>query len=75
MIANELFGILDDETRELTVNELKEIIYRLKQDVFSEYCEALTMENLHISQFYLGEDNAFQICLDLLERLAVRTTP
>ena len=70
MTTNELHDILDDETRKLTADELKDVVYQLKQDVFSEYCEALSKENLHISQFYLGEENAFRICLDLLEHLA-----
>jgi hypothetical protein len=69
MTAAELHEILDDENRKLTADELKEVIYQLKQDTFEEYGEALEVENLHISQYYCGETNAFQICLDLLEHL------
>ncbi len=64
-----LHEILDNPQRKLTADELKEVIYQLKQDTFNEYSEALSNEILHISQFYLGEHNAFQICLDLLEHL------
>lgn len=69
MTTAELHEILDNPQRKLTADELKEVIYQLKQDTFDKYSEALSNENLHISQYYLGETNAFQICLDLLEHL------
>ena len=69
MTTSELHEILDDENRKLTTDELKKILYQLKQDTFEKYGEALEVENLHISQFYLGETKAFEICLDLLEHL------
>lgn len=69
MTTAELHEILDDENRKLTADELKEVVYQLKQDTFEKYGEALEVENLHISQFYLGETKAFEICLDLLEHL------
>lgn len=69
MTTAELHEILDNPQRKLTADELKEVIYQLRNDAFAEYGEALDNENLHISQFYCGENNAFQICLDLLEHL------
>ena len=69
MTTEEVHEILDNEERKLTADELKEVVFKLKQDVFARYSEALEHENLHISQFYIGEVNAFQICLDLLEHL------
>jgi hypothetical protein len=69
MTTEELHEILDNEERKLTADELKEVIYQLKQDTFENYGEALEVENLHISQYYCGETNAFQICLVLLEHL------
>ena len=74
MTTAELHEILDNEERKLTADELKEVIYQLKQDVFAKYSEALEHANLHISQYYCGESNAFQICLDLLEHLKEATT-
>ena len=69
MTTEELHEILDDENRKLTADELKEVVYQLKQDSFTEWNKALRGENLYISQYYSGEGNAFQICLDLLEHL------
>ena len=69
MTTNELHEILDDENRKLTADELKEVVWQLKQDCYDEYSKALSNENLHISQYYLGEHNGFQLCLDLLEHL------
>jgi hypothetical protein len=69
MTTAELHEILDDENRKLTADELKEVVYQLKQDCYDEYSKALSNENLHISQYYLGETKAFEICLDLLEHL------
>ena len=69
MTTAELHEILDDENRKLTADELKEVVYQLKQDCYDEYSKALSNENLRISQYHLGEHNGFQICLDLLEHL------
>ena len=69
MTTEELHEILDDENRKLTADELKEDVWQLKQDTFEKYGEALEAEILHISQYYLGETKAFEICLDLLEHL------
>lgn len=69
MTTNELHEILDDENRKLTADELKEVVYQLKQDTFDKYCEEMSKDNIQNSQFYGGETNAFQICLDLLEHL------
>lgn len=69
MTTAELHEILDDENRKLTADELKEVVYQLKKDAFTEWNKSLRGENLYISQYYSGEGNAFQICLDLLEHL------
>jgi hypothetical protein len=69
MTTEELHEILDDENRKLTADELKEVVYQLKQDSYEEYSKALSNENLYISQYYCGEHNGFQLCLDLLEHL------
>ena len=69
MTTAELHEILDNENRKLTADELKEVVYQLKQDTFTEWNKALRGENLHISQYYCGETKAFEICLDLLELL------
>lgn len=74
MTTAELHKILDDENRKLSLNELKQVIYELKQDAFSEFSKTLDKKSLdrqHIRNlgFYDGEQNAFQITLDLLEHL------
>ncbi len=69
MTTAELHEILDNPQRKLTVDELKEVVFQLKQDTFNEHIEAFLNNNWNFSQFYLGETNAFQICLDLLGHL------
>lgn len=80
MTVEQLHDILDDENRKLTVDELKQIVYRLKLDAAGEFNkefdaaqESLTLYTTHkhekLMQFYSGETNAFQICLDLLEHI------
>lgn len=74
MTTADLHKILDDENRKLTLAELKQVIYELKQDAFNEFGKILDKKSLdrqHIRNlgFYDGEQNAFQICLDLLEHL------
>jgi hypothetical protein len=69
MTTAELHEILDDENRKLTADELKEVVYQLKQDTFEKYCEEMSKDDIPNSQFYCGENNAFKICLDLLEHL------
>jgi hypothetical protein len=66
MTTAELHEILDDENRKLTADELKEVVYQLKQDTFDK---AFNEENIYVARYYAGETNAFQICLDLLEHL------
>ena len=66
MTTAELHEILDDENRKLTADELKEVVYQLKQDTFEI---AFHSDNYYIGRYYAGETNAFQICLDLLEHL------
>jgi hypothetical protein len=69
MTTAELHEILDDENRKLTADELKEVVYQLKQDCSDECHKQIIMGDYEKAQFYSGEANAFQICLDLLEHL------
>ena len=66
MTTAELHEILDDENRKLTADELKEVVYQLKQDTFDK---ALNEENFYVARYYAGETKSFNICLDLLEHL------
>lgn len=67
MTFTELHEILDDENKKLSPTELRQVIYELKQDAFNELirCEIGGFDY----KFYEGEQNAFQIVLDLLEHL------
>lgn len=72
MTTSELHEILDNENRKLTLAELKQVIYELKQDAFCEFGKSLETKSLNRQEirnigFYDGEQNAFQIVLDLLE--------
>ena len=74
MTTAELHKILDDENRKLSLAELKQVIYEMKQDAFNEFGKALETKTQNRQAirnigFYDGEQNAFQICLDLLEHL------
>lgn len=69
MTTGELHLILDDENKKLSLNELSNIIYELEQDV---YDEALKFDNDNCKHhYYMGEENAFHICLMLLTHLKV----
>lgn len=65
MTTEELHKILDDESRKLSLSELRQVIYELKQDCLNEQLN-LTPGTPNY-QFYVGEQNGFQLCLDLLE--------
>jgi hypothetical protein len=71
MTTAELNEILGDENRKLTADELKEVIWQLKQDCWGEYYKENAKENANnFKMAHLrGEINAFFICLDLLEHL------
>lgn len=78
MDAIDLHNILDDENRKLSLDELKQVIYELKQDCFKEQATLLDdytskrcgeRHYIHTNAYYMGEKNAFQIVLDLLEHL------
>lgn len=69
MTTAELHEILDDENRKLTVDELKEIVYQLKQDCINEQYIYIAKNDGEKAEYYAGEVNAFYICLDLLEHL------
>lgn len=68
MTFEELHEILDDESRKLSRQQLLQVIYELRQDCFDEIYNNESLTNLQ-RQFYYGESNAFQICLDLIEHL------
>ena len=71
MNAAELHEILDDENRKLTADELKEVVYQLKQDCWGEYSKENDKFNVDYKKLaeYRGKANAFHICLDLFEHL------
>ena len=72
MTTNELHDILDDENRKLSLNELREVIYQLKTDVINkayEYSGRTNKQACYKYGFYMGEQNAFYLVLDLLEHL------
>lgn len=78
MTTRELHEILDNKNRKLSLAELKQVIYELKQDCFNQTNDLLEEtakgevereEYVHKNGFYDGEQNAFQIVLDLLEHL------
>lgn len=74
MTFTDLHKILDDKNRRLSLDELKQVIYELKQDCFTEFGKALETKTQNRQEirnigFYDGEQNAFQIALDLLEHL------
>lgn len=78
MTTADLHEILDDENKKLTAAELKQVIYELKQDCFKETAVLLDdysnkrcgeRHYIHTNAYYMGEQNAFQIALDLLEHL------
>jgi hypothetical protein len=69
MTTAELHEILDDENRKLTADELKKVIYQLKQDCINEQHIYIAKNDGEKAEYYAGEVNAFYICLDLLEHL------
>ena len=73
MTTAELHEILDNPQRKLTAEELKEVLYQLKQTCNDEYHKQIMMDDYGEARFYSGETNAFHICLDLLEHLEVAT--
>ena len=64
MTTEKLQQILQSD-KALTLNEVKEIIYELKNDC------VVFKEDRYEAGFYNGEQNAFYICLDLLDKLDV----
>lgn len=82
MKSSELHEILDDKNRKLTLDELKQVIYELKQDCHNETYKLLEeydnwgceqKDYIRDNSFYNGEINAFQIVLDLLKHLVGQT--
>lgn len=72
MTTTDLHKILDDENRKLSLAELKQVIYEMKEDAFNEFGKSLERKSLNRQDirnigFYDGEQNAFQIVLDLFE--------
>ena len=61
MTYNELQKYLCSDEK-IRKEKLKQIIWELHQDCFNEQAETN-------DRFYLGEMNAFRICLDLLEKV------
>ena len=67
MTTAQLHEILDNDNRKLTLAELEQVIYELKQDAFNELIRSEIGGMQY--KFYEGEQNAFQIALDLLAHL------
>lgn len=65
MINFELHSILDNKDRRISFAELKQLIYEMKQDVLREIANSKV--SISETQFYQGEQNAFQIMLDLMK--------
>ena len=66
MTSGKLQDILQNK-EELTIDEIKQIIYELKNDCVG----AAEITNRYECGFYNGEINAFYICLDLLDKLDI----
>lgn len=67
MTFEELHEVLDDEARKISLNELENMIYAMKQDCINEQYKRDMGSPLY--QYYNGEANAFYICLKLLEHI------
>lgn len=67
MTSLELQKILADKTKILSLSELKQIVYEMKQDAYTEQIKNEYEDNIRIYRWYAGEQNAFKIVLDLLE--------
>ena len=52
--------------KKLTIEEVQDILWELKEDCFNETLKDLKKEQ---ECFYDGEINAFYICLNLLEKV------
>ena len=68
MTTNELHEILDNPDVKLSPGELSKIIYQLKSDVMGAYALTSTEDDFKRG-YYLGEQNAFYLVLDLLEHI------
>lgn len=73
MTPAELQKMLQSEDK-LTVKQVKEIIWQLKNDCLEQQNKLFDKEMDKIKfnrdyRFYDGETNAFYICLDLLEKV------
>ena len=64
MTTNELQEILTGECN-LNVKQIQQFIYEMKTDVFEELYNRIGTPT---EQFYQGVINAFQLCLDLLNK-------
>lgn len=69
MKASTLQEIIGSEAKKLTIRELTDIIYELKKDCHSELIETEERNDRREARFYSGEINAFNICLDLLDKV------
>lgn len=68
MTVEQLHDILDHKDKKLSINELCQVIYELKNDTLMY---GNNEQERVLKQYYYGESNAFQIVLDLLEHLEV----
>lgn len=68
MTAAELYQILDDKNKKITLKEYQEILYQLNLDVESEI-RKLTKEDVSIKWYYNGGMNGFKFALNLSEHI------
>lgn len=66
MTTEELHKVLDNDNAKINVAELKQMLYGMKYDCLDKVYNA---ETKMAESYYIGEQNAFQICLDLLEHI------
>ena len=70
MTTAELYEILDDENKKITLKEYQEILYQLKRDVQDEIVKLTKEDITHPKlKWYYGEMTGFQLALDLSEHI------
>lgn len=69
MTATKLSELLTSD-RPLTLTEVKQILYELKEDIFLATATLSdSIEDVRSQRYYMGEINAFYIALDLLAKV------
>lgn len=71
MTKDELQKILSSENK-FKVEQIRQFIYEMREDIYDGLCTHLIEEGFvgkYIEQFCLGKMEAFQLCLDLLDKV------